>query len=84
MQQLTLHWVRVLRPNGEVLSDSVAQSQDAEVPVSMNAPIYTGQRVRRLSLAGVSAGVIIDMSYTVTQRTPRPTPIHACTASSSA
>jgi transglutaminase-like putative cysteine protease len=70
MQQLTLHWVRVLRPNGEVLSDSVAQSQDAEVPVSMNAPIYTGQRVRRLSLAGVAAGVIIDMSYTVTQRTP--------------
>jgi transglutaminase-like putative cysteine protease len=70
MQELTLHWVRVLRPNGEVLSDSVAQSQDAEVPVSMSAPIYTGQRLRRLSLAGVSAGVIIDMSYTITQRTP--------------
>lgn len=78
MQQLTLHWVRVLRPNGEVVSDSVAQSQDAEVPVSMNAPIYTGQRVRRLSLAGVSPGVIIDMSYTVAQRTPpRPADVFA-------
>ncbi|MBL0938303.1 MAG: DUF3857 domain-containing transglutaminase family protein [Gemmatimonadaceae bacterium] len=69
-QTLTMRWVRVLRLNGEVISDSVAQSQDAEVPVSMSNPIYTGQRVRRLSLAGVGPGVIIDMAYTIEQRTP--------------
>lgn len=70
LQKLTIRWVRVLRPNGEVISDSVAQSQDAEVPVAMNNPIYTGQRVRRLSLAGVRAGVIVDIAYTLEQSTP--------------
>lgn len=69
-QALTVRWVRVLRPNGEVLSDRAAQEQDGEVPAALNSPIYSSQRIKRLSLAGVGVGTIIDVAYTLEQRTP--------------
>lgn len=69
-QTLAVRWVRVLRPNGDVISDRAAQEQDGEVPAAMNSPIYTNQRIKRLSLAGVAAGTILDVAYTIEQRTP--------------
>lgn len=72
-QRLTIRWVRVLRPNGEVISDRPAQEQDADVPAAMNAPIYQDQRVRRLSLAGVAVNTIVDIAFTLEeQASPRP------------
>ncbi|BAH39836.1 MAG TPA: DUF3857 domain-containing protein [Gemmatimonas aurantiaca] len=70
-QRLTVRWVRVLRPNGEVISDRAAQEQDADVPAAMNAPIYQDQRVRRLSLAGVAPNTIVDIAFTLEEQTPQ-------------
>lgn len=70
-QRLTVRWVRVLRPNGEVISDRAAQEQDADVPAAMNNPVYQDQRVRRLSLAGVAPGTIVDIAFTLEEQAPQ-------------
>ena len=69
-QKLTVNWVRVLKPNGEVISDKPAQSQDADVPAAMQNPVYQDQKIRRLSLAGVANGTILDMSWTIEEKAP--------------
>ncbi len=69
-QSLTIEWVRVLRTTGVVIGDKPAQSQDADVPAAMANPIYQDQRVRRLSLAGVTAGTVVDIAWTLTESTP--------------
>lgn len=69
-QTFTLHWVRVLRPDGTVVSDHPAQEQDADVPAAMNNPVYQEQKIRRLSLAGLTAGAILDLSWTVEEKAP--------------
>lgn len=69
-QTFTLHWVRVLRPDGTVISDHPAQEQDADVPAAMNNPVYQEQKIRRLSLAGLTAGTILDLSWTVEEKAP--------------
>ena len=69
-QKLVMNWVRVLKPNGEVVSDKPAQEQDADVPAAMQNPVYQDQKIRRLSLAGVANGTIIDISWTVEEKAP--------------
>ena len=69
-QGFVLHWVRVLKPSGEVVSDKAAQEQDADVPAAMRNPVYQDQKIRRLSLAGVNAGTILDMSWTIEEKAP--------------
>jgi transglutaminase-like putative cysteine protease len=69
-QTLTIEWVRVLRTSGVVVSDKPAQMQDADVPAAMANPIYQDQRVRRLSLAGVTAGTVVDIAWTVKESGP--------------
>ena len=69
-QTLTIEWVRVLRTTGVVIGDKPAQMQDADVPAAMANPIYQDQRVRRLSLAGVTAGTVVDIAWTVTESAP--------------
>lgn len=70
-QTLRVEWVRVLRPDGTVVSDKPAQDQEGDLSAALNNPIYSDQRVRRISLAGVSAGTIVDMAYTLEERAPR-------------
>jgi hypothetical protein len=69
-QGFTLDWVRVLKPNGVVISDKPALEQDADVPVAMQNPVYQDQKIRRLSLAGVAAGTILDLAWTVDEKAP--------------
>ncbi len=69
-QSLTINWVRVLRPNGEVVSDKAAQEQESETPAAMSNPVYQEQKVHRLSLAGVAVGTIVDVAYTIEERAP--------------
>ncbi len=64
-QTLTIEWVRVLRTTGVVVANKPAQLQDADVPAAMANPIYQDQRVRRLSLAGVTAGTVVDIAWSV-------------------
>ena len=63
-QKLTVNWIRVVRPDGSVVSDKPAVTQDADVPASMGDPVYTERRVKRATLAGVAVGTIVDYSVT--------------------
>ncbi len=69
-QSLTVDWIRVLKPTGEVLSDKPAQEQESDVTAPMSNPIYQEQRVRRVSLSGVAVGTILDVQFTVEERGP--------------
>ena len=51
-QRLTVNWIRVLRPDGSVISEAPGQVQDADVPATMGDPVYTDTKVRRYSLSG--------------------------------
>jgi transglutaminase-like putative cysteine protease len=69
-QRLTVNWIRVVRPDGTVVSDAPTQVQDADVPATLGDPVYTDAKVRRYSLSGVAPGTIVDWSYTVEERKP--------------
>lgn len=69
-QRLTINWMRVVRPDGTVVSREPAQIQDADVPASLGNPVYTDTKIRRASLGGVAPGTIVDWSYTVEERKP--------------
>ncbi|MEP6835081.1 MAG: DUF3857 domain-containing protein [Gemmatimonas sp.] len=69
-QAFALNWVRVLKPSGEVLSDKPAQEQDADIPAAMQNPVYQDQKIHRLSLSGLTAGTILDMSWSVEEKAP--------------
>jgi len=69
-ERLTVNWVRVVKPDGTVLSDKAGIAQDADVPAPMNDPVYVEQKVRRMSLANVRPGTLVDYSYTVEELKP--------------
>lgn len=69
-QHLTVNWIRVLRPDGTVISDTPGQVQDADLPADLTDPVYTDTKVRRYSLSGVAAGSIVDWSYTLAEVEP--------------
>jgi transglutaminase-like putative cysteine protease len=69
-QRLTVNWIRVVRPDGSVVSEAPAQVQDADVPATLADPVYSDTKVRRTSLSGVAPGTIVDWSYTVEELKP--------------
>jgi hypothetical protein len=69
-ERLTVNWIRVVKPNGEVISDKPSQIQDSDVPANEGDPVYMDRKVRRASLTGVKAGVILDYSYTTEELKP--------------
>jgi hypothetical protein len=68
--KLTLNWMRVVKPNGEVISDHPEQIQDSDMPAPMGTPMYTATKVRRISLSGLDAGTILDFSVTTESDAP--------------
>lgn len=64
-ERLRLNWARVLDLQGNVLSDKPSHDQESLAPVASAAPVYTDQKIRRISLGGVAPGTIVDYSYTV-------------------
>ena len=69
-QRLTVNWIRVLRPNGQVISDKPSHEQESIAPVAQEAPIYSDTRVRQYTLSGVAPNTIIDYSYTIEDTKP--------------
>ena len=63
-QKLTVNWMRVVKPNGEIVSAHPEQIQDSDVPAEMGVPMYTAAKVRRMSLSGLEPGTILDFSLT--------------------
>jgi hypothetical protein len=69
-EKLTVNWIRVLKPTGEVISAKPAHEQESLAPVAFDAPVYSDQRVRRVTLSGVAPGTLVDWSYTVERLKP--------------
>ena len=69
-ERLTVNWLRVVKPDGTIVSDAPVLTQDADVPAAMNAPVYTRRKVRRFSLSGVTPGTLVDYSFTTEELTP--------------
>ncbi|HEX3533197.1 MAG TPA: DUF3857 domain-containing transglutaminase family protein [Gemmatimonadaceae bacterium] len=69
-EKMTVNWIRVVKPNGEVISAQPSQIQDSDIPASMGDPVYSDRKVRRVSLTGVEPGSIVDYSYTTEELKP--------------
>ncbi|HEX7024611.1 MAG TPA: DUF3857 domain-containing protein, partial [Gemmatimonadales bacterium] len=69
-EKLTVNWVRVVSPSGEIISEKPSLSQDADVPAPMGDPTYVERKVRRMSLSNVRPGVLVDYSYTIEELKP--------------
>jgi transglutaminase-like putative cysteine protease len=69
-QRLTINWIRVVRPDGSVVSAKPSHVQDADVPADTDDPVYSDRRVKRISLSGVAPGTIVDYSYTTEELKP--------------
>ena len=64
-EKFTLNWARVVRPDGSVISEKPVHEQESLAPVAMEAPVYSDEKLHRISLGGVAPGTIVDYSYTV-------------------
>src|SRR6476661_4571507 len=69
-QKLTVNWMRVVKPDGTVVSEAPSQVQESDVPAARGTPVYTDRRVRRMSLSGVEPGTLVDYSYTLEEQKP--------------
>lgn len=69
-QKLTVNWMRVVKPSGEVISEEPEQVQDSDIPAAMGVPMYTAAKVRRMSLSGLEPGTILDFSFTTESDAP--------------
>jgi transglutaminase-like putative cysteine protease len=69
-ERLTINWIRVLQPTGEVISAKPAHEQESLAPVAFDAPVYSDEKVRRVTLSGVAPGTLVDWSYTVERLKP--------------
>jgi hypothetical protein len=64
-ERFRLNWVRVIDARtGQVISDRPVHEQESLAEVSFDAPVYTDQQTKRVSLGGVAPGVIVDYSWT--------------------
>jgi transglutaminase-like putative cysteine protease len=64
-QTFRMNWIKVLKPDGTVISEAPSQTQDSDVPAARSNPVYGNERVRRLSLSGLAAGTVLDLSFTI-------------------
>jgi transglutaminase-like putative cysteine protease len=71
-ERFALNWIRVVRPDGSVISAKPTHVQEADVPASTDDPVYTDRRVLRVSLSGVAPGTIVDYSTTTEELKPTP------------
>lgn len=69
-EKLTINWIRVVRPNGTVVSDKPSHVQDSDVPAPTDDPVYSDRKLRRASISGVAPGTILDYSYTIEELKP--------------
>jgi hypothetical protein len=69
-ERFTLNWIRVVRPDGTVISEKPSQVQESDVPAQMGDPIYSDRKVIRASVTGVAPGTIVDFSYTTEELKP--------------
>lgn len=69
-ERLTVNWIKVLRPDGTVISDKPTHEQESLAPVALEAPVYTDAKVRRVSIGGVAPGTLLDFSWSIERLKP--------------
>ena len=69
-QRLTVNWIRVLKPDGDVISPKPSQTQESDVPAALSDPVYVHRKVYRASLTGVAPGTLVDLSWTIEEQAP--------------
>ena len=69
-EKLTINWVRVLKPDGTVVSEKPTHEQESDSPAAMESPVYSDVKLHRATLGGVVPGVLVDYSYTVETTKP--------------
>ena len=65
-----LNWIRVVKPDGTVVSAAPTQQQVTDVPAEMGDPVYSDEKVLRVSLSGVAVGTEVDYSTTTEETKP--------------
>ncbi|MFI5257006.1 MAG: DUF3857 domain-containing transglutaminase family protein [Gemmatimonadales bacterium] len=69
-EKLTVNWMRVVRPDGSVVSDKPSHVQESDVPAPTDDPVYSDRKLVRSSLSGVAPGTLVDYSYTTEELKP--------------
>lgn len=69
-ERMTVNWIRVVRPDGTVISAKPTFEQESDVPAQMGNPVFVDRKVKRLSITGVAPGTIVDWSYTTEELQP--------------
>lgn len=70
-QSIAVHWLRVVRPDGSVVSPAPTHIQESDIPAPIStSPIYSDQKIVRMSLSGVTAGTILDVEFTLNEHKP--------------
>ena len=64
-EKLTVNWLRVVRPDGSVVSAQATHEQESDAPTALESPVYSDARLHRATLGGVAPGTLVDWSYTV-------------------
>ena len=69
-ERMTINWIRVVKPTGEVISETPSHVQESDVPAQMGDPVYSDRKVKRVSLTGLAPGTILDYSVTTEELKP--------------
>ena len=69
-EKMTINWMRVVKPTGEVVSETPTHIQESDVPARMGDPVYSDRKVKRVSLTGLAPGTILDYSVTTEELKP--------------
>ncbi len=69
-ERLTINWIKVVRPNGDVISDKPTHEQEGPAPVATEAPVYSDAKVRRVSIGGIAPGTLLDFNWAIERIEP--------------
>jgi transglutaminase-like putative cysteine protease len=69
-ERQTINWIKVVKPNGEVISAGPSHVQESDMPAAMGDPVYSDTKIKRVSLTGLAPGTILDYSVTTEELKP--------------
>lgn len=64
-EQLTIDYVRVRKPSGQVVATSIENAPEASLQIAPDAPMYTDFRQKHISVAALAPGDILEYKTTV-------------------
>lgn len=63
-ERLTVERIRVVRPDGTLISEGPAHEQESVSPAPEMYPVYTDRIVKRISIGGLAPGTLLDIRHT--------------------